>query len=307
MARAQTIHVIAGPTASGKSARALDLAEELGGVVINADSVQLYDALPILSARPPPGDMARAPHRLYGTQGPNAPLSAGNWRKAAEPIIAEALAAGAAPIVVGGSGLYLKALLEGLSPIPDVPDGVRAAAAAERERLGPEAFFQALAARDPEGAARLHPGHTARVLRAWEVLEATGRTLTELQAAPPEPPPAHWRFDVTVLMPAREALCARCDARFGQMLEAGALAEAAGFEADVAEGRVREGVPVARTLGLAPLRAHLRGEMGLEAAAAQARADTRRYAKRQVTWLRHQLRAGPRARVTVDRYPWADS
>ncbi|MBL3676417.1 MAG: tRNA (adenosine(37)-N6)-dimethylallyltransferase MiaA [Alphaproteobacteria bacterium] len=290
-----TVHVIAGPTGAGKSALALRMASEVGGVIINADALQIYAALPVLTAQPTPEDLAAAPHALYGVLDPaGPPCSAGHWREMALASIAWALAAGAVPIVVGGSGLYLKALMEGLAPIPDIPEAVRACAAAERTRLGPEAFFAEVRRRDPTLAARLHAGHKARVLRAWEVHEATGRPLSVWQTEPPEGPPPHWHFAVTVLAPPRPELYARCDARLLVMLEAGGWAEAARFEADVAAGRLPEGPPSARALGLAPLRAHIRGELGQPEAVARAQADTRHYAKRQGTWLRTQLRPGPR-------------
>jgi tRNA dimethylallyltransferase len=297
-----TIHVLAGPTASGKSARALALAGRHGGRarIINADSVQLYDALPLLSARPTARDMACAPHALYGVLDPGGPAcSAGNWRELALPLIARALADGQAPIVVGGSGLYLAALLHGLSPVPDIPQAVRNEAAARRAALGAEAFFEEVRALDPAAAAPLHPGHSARVLRVWEVRRATGRTLTDWRAAPRDGPPAHWSFAVEVLMPARADLYARCDARFLEMLRGGAWDEARAFEAAVRAGRLPEGCPPSRALGLRELRACVRGEVDEATAIARAQAATRHYAKRQVTWLRHQLRAGPGVDVRI--------
>jgi tRNA dimethylallyltransferase len=281
----RAVIVIAGPTASGKSALALGLAERLGGVIINADSMQVYRDLTILTARPGPADEARAPHRLYGVLPGDTPCSAGRWLELALAEINAALAAGRRPIVVGGTGLYLKALTEGIADIPPVPEAVRAEARARHARLGGAVFHAELARCDPAMADRLAPGDTQRLIRAWEVRHATGRSLAEWQAAPPAGPPPGLTFAVFALRPPRSALYAACDGRFGRMVEAGALDEVRALEAR----RLDPALPVMKALGVPELRRHLRGELPLDAAIGLARQATRRYAKRQMTWLRHQI------------------
>ena len=275
--------IVTGPTASGKSGLALALARALDGVVINADAMQVYRELAVLTARPQPADCAAAPHRLYGVMPGSEACSAGRWRDMALAEIAAARAAGRVPILVGGTGLYLRALTGGLAEMPAIPEEVRHAARRRHEASGGEAFHGELARRDPVMAARLEPGDSQRLIRAWEVLEATGRSLAEWQdrgGAPPAP----YRFARIVLQPPREALFAACDGRFRAMMEAGALDEVRALAAlglDLA-------LPVMKALGVPELAAHLRGELDLEAAIAQAQQATRRYAKRQTTWLRTQ-------------------
>jgi tRNA dimethylallyltransferase len=280
---AKPVLILAGPTASGKSGLALALAERLNGAVINADSMQVYRELAILTARPGPPALARAPHRLYGVLAAAEACSAGRWRGLAEREIAAAHGAGLLPIVTGGTGLYISALVGGLSPIPEVPAEIRAAARALSRRIGGEAFHAALAERDPETAARLRPSDRQRLLRAWEVLAATGQPLARWQAEAKEGPPAEWRFAAILLEPPRAALYRACEARFDAMLAAGALAE---VEALLALG-LDPALPAMRAVGVAELARHLRGELSLAAAAALAKQATRRLAKRQVTWLRH--------------------
>ena len=219
----QTIHIIAGPTASGKSAKALELAQKLDGVIINCDSMQLYDDLPILSAQPSAQDLNTAPHRLYAALHPNDVCSAGNWRELALPIIHEVLDAGQTPIICGGTGLYIKALIDGLSPMPDIPEEVRERVVARYETLGAEKFYAELEARDPVMAARFHVNHKARVIRAMEVLEATGKSLAEWQKLDREGPPDHWNFEIHKTLPEREELYRRCNERFEWMIDHGAL------------------------------------------------------------------------------------
>ena len=277
--------VIAGPTASGKSGLALAVARAFGGVVINADAMQVYRELAVLTARPGPEDLARAPHRLYGVLPGSEACSAGRWRALALAEIETARATGRLPVVVGGTGLYLRALGRGLAPLPEVPAGLRAAARARHRELGGAAFHAELAARDPETAARLAPGDSQRLIRAWEVLEATGFPLAAWQAEAPAPPP--YRFLCLALVPPRQTLYAACDGRFQAMLEAGALDEVRALLALDLD----PGLPVMKALGVPELTAHLRGALSLEAAVAAARQATRRYAKRQFTWLRTQLPA----------------
>jgi tRNA dimethylallyltransferase len=283
------VHVIAGPTASGKSARALDLADWLGGVIVNADSVQLYDALPILSAAPSLADRRAAPHRLYGVLSPQETCSARQWRDMALREIEDAHAAGQVPLLVGGTGFYLRALTHGFSPIPDIPPEFRSQGATLQAQLGNPGFHSELAARDPLMAARLHPQDTQRLIRAWEVLAFTGRSLAHWQAQDREGPPEGLKFTYEILLPERKTLYGSCDRRFDAMLKAGALDEAACFDEAIRAGVVAHDAPPTRALGFRELQAHLRGRMSLEEAVLRAKARTRQYAKRQTTWLRGQM------------------
>ena len=285
--------VIGGPTASGKSALAADAARRFGGVVVNADSMQLYRDLPILTSRPEGALLARAPHRLYGVLDGAERCSAGRWRALATAEIARAQTGGALPILVGGTGLYLRALLEGLAPVPRIPEPVRAAVRALHEQEGSAALHARLAARDPEAARRLEPGDSQRVMRAYEVIEATGRSLLAWQAE------RHDRYAgsaaVLVLEPPRDALYDACNERFGRMLAAGALDEAARLLAR----NLDPGLPVMKALGVRALHDHLAGVTTLERAVELGRQETRRYAKRQTTWFRTQM---PSTARMPDRY-----
>ncbi len=278
--------LLAGPTASGKSALAMAVAEEFGGVVINADSMQVYRELRVITARPTPADEAREAHRLYGVLAAADPCSAGRWRDLALAEITDVWSGGRIPIVVGGSGLYLRALTEGLAPVPAVPAELRMAAAALHRRLGSARFHAALAARDPETARQLEPGDSQRLIRAYEVLEATGKSLAEWQSLPPDGPALPGRRLTLVMAPPRDWLYARCDRRFDDMLAAGAIEEARALAAlDLAPS-----LPVMKALGVPELLGHVRGELDLAAATERAKMQTRRYAKRQTTWFRNQIR-----------------
>lgn len=285
------IYIVAGPTASGKSARALELAHELDGVIINCDSLQIYDGLPTLTAQPCEDDLNVAPHILYKHLHPNDVTSAGNWRELVQPIITDVLAEGKIPIICGGTGLYIKALTDGLSPMPDVPDEVRARVVAHYDAVGAEAFYAELKARDPEMAARFHVNHKARIVRAMEVLEATGQSLVEWQKLKRAGPPDDWEFVTEIIMPERSELYRRCNARFVQMVEQGrALQEVEDFAARIENGEVDEGVPLTKALGFKQLRSYLNGEMDLDEAVMLSQGETRRYAKRQSTWFRNQMK-----------------
>lgn len=283
------VHILAGPTASGKSARALEIARERDGVVINADSLQLYDALPILTARPSAQERVSVPHALYGVLPPSEACSAARWRALAGAEIAAAHAAGRLPIVCGGTGFYIEALCEGFSPIPPVPAEVRARAVALQQTMGNPAFHAFLAGRDPESGRRLHPHDTQRLVRAFEVLEHTGQPLAFWQAQPRQGPPEGWRFTLEILMPERAVLYRRCEARFAAMMAAGALAEAAAFDDLIRCGALASDCPPTHALGFRPLQAHLRGVLSREEAVDAACRETRQYAKRQCTWLRGRL------------------
>jgi len=277
--------LIAGPTASGKSALALWLAQETGGIVINADSMQVYRDLRIITARPTLDEEARVPHRLYGHVDAAVNCSAGHWVTDAATARAEARAQNRLAIFVGGSGLYFKALTRGLSAVPPVPAEIRDGVRARLELNGVEALHGELAKLDPASAERLKPRDRTRVARALEVIEATGRSLTDWHrdGLPPLLPPGQFR--ALFLAPEREALYARIDARFGAMLAAGALDEVARLGARNLDPLL----PAMKAHGVPALLSHLRGEITLDETAGIGRADTRHYAKRQFTWFRHQL------------------
>jgi tRNA dimethylallyltransferase len=277
--------LIAGPTASGKSALALELAQKTGGVVINADSMQVYRDLRIITARPTPQEEARVPHRLYGHVDAATNFSAGAWVADAGTILAEARGQNRLPIFVGGTGLYFKALTRGLSALPPIAPEIREAVRARLERDGVEALHAELARRDPVAAERLKPRDRTRIARALEVVEATGRSLTDWhrEGLPPLLPAGQFR--ALFLAPERDQLYARIDARFDAMLKAGALEEVA----RLAARKLDSLLPAMKAHGVPALIRHVGGEITLEAAAGIGRADTRHYAKRQFTWFRHQL------------------
>lgn len=270
--------VIAGATASGKSATALDLAERRGGVVINADASQVYADLRVLSARPSLEEEARAPHRLYGVVDGSTACSAAAWADMARQAIAAVHAEGRLPILVGGTGLYIRTLLDGIAPVPAIPEEVRAEV---RLLDDPHA---ALAIEDPAMAARLRPSDRQRSSRALEVWRATRRSLADWQRTN-----VGGIADAVELRPYvveidRDALYARCNRRFDDMIAAGAVEEVAAL---AARGLAPE-LPVMKALGVPPLLRHLAGEIGLDEAADVAKRDTRHYAKRQLTWFRNQ-------------------
>lgn len=277
--------VIAGPTASGKSALAVTLAERLGGTVINADSMQLYRELPVLTAQPGAAELACAPHRLYGVLDAARPGSVGQWLDMAASAIEEAATAGRTAIVVGGTGLYLRALLHGLPPMPDIPPADRAKVRAMAEGVPSEALYQILAAIEPELPLNLRPSDRQRILRALEVRVALGRSLVSLQAEPPRRVPLPAPRLGMALVPPRDELAVRIEARLRAMVAAGALDE---LRTLAARGLPRN-LPLIKALAVPDLLAHLEGRLELGEAIARAAARTRQYAKRQRTWLRHRL------------------
>ena len=286
IAATKPVIVIGGPTASGKSSLALAIAQAFAGTVINADSMQVYRDLPILTAQPDAADQAAAPHRLYGLLPLDDVCSAARWTDLALAEIAAAHAADRLPILVGGTGLYLRSLMQGLSPIPPVPPEHRQAAQRLYSELGVVGLHARLAAEDPEMGRRLHPHDSQRVMRAWEVLRATGTSLAAWQAVPAVPPKA-LRFQSWVVLPPRERLYAACDRRFQAMVERGALDEVRA--AAQRYGRKILDEPSGKALGFRDLAGALDGRQSLEAAIAAAQQATRNYAKRQTTWFRHQL------------------
>lgn len=275
--------VIGGPTASGKSALALALAEEFGGTVINADAMQVYRELAVLTARPTPAEMKRAPHRLYGVISARQRGTAARWRTMALAAIDMAKSKGRLPIVAGGTGLYLKALMEGLAPVPDIPAEVRAQARARHAELGAAGFHAELKRLDPDMAARLKPGDTQRLLRAWEVVTATGRSLALFQKV--RPAPTQLWFESFRLLPPREVLYAACDARCRRMLEQGALDEVRALMAL----KLDADLPAMKAVGVREITRYLGGEASRAEALAKFQQVTRNYAKRQLTWFRHQM------------------
>jgi len=277
--------LLAGPTASGKSALAIAVAERLGGVVINADSMQVYRDLRIITARPSAEDEARVPHWLYGHVDAAVNYSVGRWCEDARAALADAERRGLVPIVTGGTGLYFKALTQGLSVVPPTPPEIRAAVRARCDTDGVAALHAELARRDPAMAARLKPGDRMRIARALEVLEATGRSLADWHrdGLPAILDPA--QLLKVFLAPARPDLLARIDARFDAMLAAGALEEVRALDARHLDPML----PAMKAHGVPWLRRHLKGETTLAEAGAGGKADTRRYTKRQLTWFRHQM------------------
>lgn len=285
MADARPVLIVAGPTACGKSALAMAVAERFDGVVINADSMQVYAELRILTARPSATDEARVPHRLYGVLSAAETCSAGRWQEMALAEIGAAHDAGRLPVVCGGTGLYLKALTEGLAPMPDVPAAVRDALRGRLRREGAAALHRELAARDPAMAAQLHPGDGQRLARALEVLEATGRSLADWQAKSPAGPVPALRFSTILLAPPRDELYTACDRRLEAMIENGALDEVRQLIAM----ELDPSLPARKALGVQEFARFLAGECDLATALSAAQQATRRYAKRQMTWFRHQI------------------
>ncbi len=274
--------LIAGPTASGKSALAAGIAERLGGVVINADSMQVYADLAILTARPGEAELMRAPHALYGTVDGAVIYSVKRWLADVTPHLAEA---GPLPIIVGGTGLYFKALISGLSPIPEVPDAVRIAVRALAEGRQPAELHALLTRRDPATAGRLRPTDPQRIIRALEVHEATGGSLAAYQSRRDPPLLDLARCAPVTLTVERETLRQRIDRRFDMMVGNGALAEVE----RLAARKLSPTLPAMRALGVPALIGALRGERPLAEAISMAKTETRRYAKRQETFFRHQL------------------
>ncbi|QCK86757.1 tRNA (adenosine(37)-N6)-dimethylallyltransferase MiaA [Phreatobacter aquaticus] len=278
--------LIAGPTASGKSALAIEIAERFDGVVINADSMQVYADLAVITARPNADEMARVPHRLYGTVDASENFSVGRWIAAASRIIGETTAAGQLPILVGGTGLYFKALLEGLSAIPPVPTDVRARIRDEALGQSPQDLHARLTQIDPQTAAGLRPSDPQRIVRALEVMEATGRPLVEWQRDGRSAPLLDAARSPGVFLAVdRQVLRDRIDRRFETMMAEGALEEVR----RLAERRLDPALPAMRAHGVPGLIAHLRGEMSMDDAVSKGQRDTRAYAKRQETWFRHQM------------------
>lgn len=278
--------LIAGPTASGKSALAIDLAQRHVGVIINADSMQVYRDLRILTARPDDAELTKAPHKLYGHVAADTRYSVGSWLEDAKAAIQEAEDAGRLPIFVGGTGLYFKALTEGLADIPDIPDEIFSRWSERDKHEGSESLHTILSKRDSRAAAALKAGDSQRIVRALSVLEATGRSIVEWQNRPGSKPLLSLAdCDAKFLMPDRQTLYDRIDARLNHMIGQGALNEVE----RLMEKQLDPSLPIMRAHGVPHFIAMLSGELDEREAVRRAKADTRHYAKRQVTWFRHQM------------------
>ena len=276
--------IICGPTGAGKSSLALNLAEKFEGVIINADSVQIYREIKILSGRPTSDDYRKAPHRLYGIMSIFKPCTLGIWRKMALETIKECELSGRLPIICGGTGLYIKFLLNELSAIPEISPSIKLEAREKLKELGNENFRELLSKNDPVSASRIKSGDTNRLLRAWEVFTATTKPLSYWHKKSRKAGSQHKFFKVC-LMPERKALYSICDQRFLEFVEQGAVEEARAFDFITASPEL----PASKTLGLLELIKYTKGELELSDAVEQAQRATRRYAKRQLTWFRHQL------------------
>ena len=276
--------IICGPTGAGKSSLALNLAEKFEGVIINADSVQIYREIKILSGRPTSDDYRKAPHRLYGIMSIFKPCTLGIWRKMALKTIEECELSGRLPIICGGTGLYIKFLLNELSAIPEISPSIKLEAREKLKELGNENFRELLSKNDPASASRIKSGDTNRLLRAWEVFTATTKPLSYWHKKSRKAGSQHKFFKVC-LMPERKALYSICDQRFLEFVEQGAVEEARAFDFITASPEL----PASKTLGLLELIKYTKGELELSDAIEQAQRTTRRYAKRQLTWFRHQL------------------
>lgn len=277
--------LIAGPTASGKSALAIEIAQRTGGVVVNADSMQVYRDLRILSARPSEAEEATIPHRLYGHVDGAVNYSAMRYAADVGLLLTELRGQDRLPILVGGTGLYFKAVTSGFSAMPPVPEAVRAAFRARAEGMETAALHAELGARDPLMAERLRPSDRMRVMRALEVFEATGRSLASFQGEREPGPLGEEGLLRLFIHPEREVVRQQIDRRFEMMIEAGALDEVARLK----ERGLDPLLPIMRAHGVPGLIAHLGGEISLDEAIRRGQADTRAYAKRQVTWFRHQM------------------
>ena len=277
--------LITGPTASGKSALAVRLAAEHGGVVINADSMQVYDTLNVLTARPQPQDMGGIEHWLYGHVPAGAAYSTGDWLREAAALVGELRERGRLPVFVGGTGLYFRALTGGLSDMPVISDDVRERLRARLAAEGAEALHKELAERDGETARRLMPGDGQRILRALEVLETTGRSIAHFQAAAGPAVIDAARAEKIVVLPDRAVLAARIDRRFAGMLKTGAVEEVKALLAL----ELSPAMPVMKAIGVPQIAAMLAGDMSEAQVIERGAAATRQYAKRQMTWFRNQL------------------
>ncbi|MEZ5691273.1 MAG: tRNA (adenosine(37)-N6)-dimethylallyltransferase MiaA [Rickettsiales bacterium] len=285
MSKLPNIKIIVGATASGKSATALSLAQKTASVIINADSQQVYSDLRILTARPTPEEEAIITHKLYGIMAAHESCSAGIWLRYAKMEIDWARTQGITPIIVGGTGLYIKALTQGIAEIPDIDETVRAQAINDYEEMGKEAFSERLKAVDPEFFTRLKVYDKQRLIRAYEVWLGSGKSLSWWQSREVVAPYSTDELEITKIELPREELYKRCDSRFDKMIEQGALEEVKNIKLL----KLPDNLPIMKTIGVRELSSHLQGECALEQAIEKCKTLTRNYAKRQMTWFRHQL------------------
>ena len=296
----KTVHVIVGPTASGKSALSLSLAQRINGVIINADSMQVYREIPVLAATPTPQEQQLVPHKLYGVLSIKQLCSAAKWRNMAIEAIQNALEHGTPPILVGGTGLYIKALIEGLSPIPSVPETIRIHAIQDYETMGGTAFKSHLQTIDPITAERLDANDSQRLIRAWEVYQHTGKPLSYYQDMAREKPPHDWFFAIHILLPDRETLYTRINQRFEVMLDNGMMDEVRTIHT---LPNLNPLLSSLKALGLPHLRAYLDKKEVWNEAVDKAKAASRQYAKRQYTWFRNQLPETTDEQKNIRHYP----
>ena len=280
------ILIIGGPTASGKSKLALDLAEKLNGVIINGDSMQIYKDLHLLTAKPSKQDLQKIEHRLYGVLDLDEPCSVAKWQKLALKEIDDISRQGKTPIIVGGTGLYLNALVEGLSSIPEVSPKIRTQARKDYDQMGSQKFHDRLKEHDPTMGEKLPPEDRQRCIRAWEVFQETGKSISEFQGAKNREPIKHLNPIQIMILPDRGALNQRSEDRFDQMMEGGALEEVKAL----LQNHPQPNHPLAKAVGVPELTSYLRGEVTLDEAIELAKISTRQYAKRQSTWFRNQVK-----------------
>jgi len=283
------VHIIAGPTASGKSAHALSLAKEIDGVIINADSLQLYNGLPILTAQPSDEDKSLIPHMLYGLTPPDINLTAMDWRKMALAAIEKTINDNRIPILVGGTGFYIKTLIQGLSPIPEIPNEVRILSDDLMDSLGIEEFFEQLKKLDPVICEKIDPHNRQRLVRAYEVIAHTGQPMSYWQSFPPVDVPTQYDFKIQLIIPDRDTLYERCNSRFDTMIRQGVVDEVRQFDDFIMAGKIPFDCALTHALGFQHLQSHIQGEMDLETAITLSKNETRHYAKRQTTWFKNQM------------------
>ncbi len=304
--------LITGPTASGKSAIATAIATTFDGIIVNADSIQVYNELKILSARPNEADEQAYPHHLYGHIPIKQPYSVAQWLADVQAVLEAPKNRDRVTIIVGGTGLYFKALTEGLSPIPDIPSDVRQHYRDLSDKISAPKLHDELSRRDPQTANKLQPTDTQRLVRALEVFEATGTPLAEWQQISGKPLLASDDYQAFVINPERDALQRAADRRFDAMMETGALNEAEKIRSLIIELQLPHDLPALQALGLKPLMAHLEGEISRETAIEQTKSDTRRYIKRQKTWLKRYnnswkwLNTKELERISRDRFAFID-
>ncbi|MAH85066.1 MAG: tRNA (adenosine(37)-N6)-dimethylallyltransferase MiaA [Rhodospirillaceae bacterium TMED8] len=280
------IVIVTGPTASGKSQLATNISTHFGGEIINADSMQVYRDLRILSARPKPEEEMQLPHHLYGVVAASKRCSAGEWLRMAKAVIYDIHSRGTLPVVCGGTGLYIKVLMEGIAQIPSVPEALASEGRSLLQLHGIQAVYQRLLELDKNAADRLNPNDTHRILRAYEVIRATGRSLNEWQSGSLSLSPLNACFIIVCLMPDRVALYRKIEDRIDEMLQAGALEEVAALN----RLKIDPEMPVMKALGVPSFRNYLNGNCNLENSVKDAKQVTRNYAKRQMTWFRNQIK-----------------